>query len=98
MDASRDWRPTMYTVTYCPCCGSMLRPGAACSKKCGVEPVSGTMSDAIAQQGVYLAQQAARAPAKTTAPAKPVVSGRVVKPYWQRPCTCGHCMACIGEA
>lgn len=89
-------------VRYCTCCGSMLRPAVPCRKGCTAPIVSGDMGLAIALQGAYekaqqskVAQQVkpvAVALAPTTA-AKP----RDPRPYWRRACTCGHCMACIGE-
>jgi hypothetical protein len=86
------------TIIYCPCCGSMLRPGASCRKGCAVEPVTGTMADAVAAQGAYLAAQAAKAPAKPApATVAPKAPARPFRPMWQRRCTCGQCMACIGE-
>jgi len=109
-----------YTVRFCSCCGSMLKPSASCFKGCAAEVVTGTMADAIAQQGAYATKAAATpAPAvassddylaqcraaasearraslaKTATPAARF--GRSTRPTWQRACTCGHCMACIGE-
>ena len=89
----------MTTVTYCPCCGSMLRPGAPCRKGCTAEPVRGDMDAAITLQSAWLATQAAKAPAKVApaivAPAAP--ARRDSRPMWRRACTCGQCMSCIGE-
>ncbi len=114
-----------YTVRFCSCCGSMLKPSASCFKGCGAEIVTGTMDAAIAQQSAYVAAQAARVPnaeetakaeasaatraeylaaasearraslAKTATPAARF--GSSTRPQWQRACTCGHCMTCIGE-
>lgn len=114
-----------YTVRFCSCCGSMLKPAASCFKGCAAEIVTGTMDAAIAQQGAYIAAQAARVPtaeettkaaasaeyarlareaasearraslAKTATPAARFA--RSTRPQWQRACTCGHCMTCIGE-
>lgn len=86
------------TIIYCPCCGSMLRPATSCRKGCTDAPVSGTMDAAVAQQGIYLAAQEAKAPKRAATPA-PVATttARYGRPMWQRRCTCGHCMRCIGE-
>jgi len=114
-----------YTVRFCSCCGSMLKPSTSCFKGCAAEIVTGEMRAAVAQQGAYIAAQAARVPtaeetakaeasaalnrayreaasearkaslAKTATPAARF--GRSTRPQWQRACTCGHCMACIGE-
>ena len=90
----------MKTCLFCTNCGSMLRPGAACWKKCSAPIATGDIGDAIEQQGVYLKAQEAARPAKpaavVTAPA-PMSKPRDPRPYWQRKCTCGHCMSCIGE-
>jgi len=43
------------TVRFCTCCGSMLKPSADCWKKCGAPITTGTMTEAIAQQGVFIA-------------------------------------------
>ena len=48
------------TVRFCTCCGSMLKPSADCWKKCGAPITTGTMSEAIAQQGVFIAAEAAK--------------------------------------
>ncbi len=114
-----------YTVRFCSCCGSMLKPSASCFKGCAAEIVTGTMDAAIAQQGAYITAQAASVPtaeetakaaasaalraeylaaasearkaslAKTATPAARFA--RSTRPQWQRACTCGHCMTCIGE-
>ena len=114
-----------YTVRFCSCCGSMLKPSASGFKGCGAGIVTGEMGAAIAQQSAYVAAQAARVPsaeetakaeasaatraeylaaasearraslAKTATPAARF--GRSTRPQWQRRCTCGHCMTCIGE-
>lgn len=88
-------------VTYCPTCGSMSRPGTPCRKGCGVALVSGPMDEAIRLQGEWVKAQ----PAPVPAPPSPYNrAARATKPTarqsllpWQRPCTCGHCMTCIGE-
>ena len=114
-----------YTVRFCSCCGSMLKPAASCFKGCGAEIVTGEMGAAIAQQSAYVAAQAARVPtaegtakaaasaeytrlvreeasearrASLAATATPAARfARSTRPQWQRACTCGHCMTCIGE-
>jgi hypothetical protein len=60
------------------------------------------MTEAIAQQGVFIAAETAKPVVK----AEPspyarrhvaAAPARDARPMWQRRCTCGHCMACIGE-
>ena len=53
-------------------------------------------SDDYAAQCRAAASEARRASlAKTATPAARF--GRSTRPQWQRACTCGHCMTCIGE-
>jgi len=89
----------MTTITYCSCCGSFIRPFGTCPKKHDAPAVTGPMADAIAQQGVYLAAQKAAPPAPAPTPVAPIAApaSRPARAPWQRRCTCGHCMACIGE-
>ena len=68
----------------------------------GAPITTGTMSDAIAQQGVFIAAEAAKPIIKAEPnpyARRPVAAAPVrnARPMWQRRCTCGHCMTCIGE-
>jgi hypothetical protein len=93
---------TTMTVRFCTCCGSLLKPSADCWKKCGAPITTGPMGDAIAQQGLFIAAEAAK-PVVKTEPSpyarRPVTTApvRSARPMWHRRCTCGHCMTCIGE-
>lgn len=90
----------MTTCLFCTNCGSMLRPLTACRKGCTAPIISGSIEEAIDQQSAHRKAQESARPAKPVASvpvAAPVSKPRDPRPYWQRKCTCGHCMSCIGE-
>jgi len=103
---------TAIVMSYCPTCGQPHRYLATC-KTCGATAVRGTMDEMYAIQGAHKAaapapvaasvaesfdlaayRAHAREEARRELAAK---SPRRSPATWQRRCTCGHCMSCIGE-
>lgn len=100
---------TVITMSFCPSCGIAHKLFAVC-KTCGAEAIRGTMDEMLALQAAraaaspapvapvasdYLAQ--ARAAASEARRADLAKTARTARAPWQRRCTCGHCMSCIGE-
>ncbi len=101
------------TISFCPTCGVGHKYLATCKRcgataiRGTMEEMAARQSAFTASQPVtvapvapvvasdYLAQyRAAEAEKRAAERAK---SGRIVRAPWQRKCTCGHCMTCIGE-
>lgn len=74
----------------------MAAAQAAYAAKTPAAPAPAVSSDDYAAQCRAAASESRRASlAKTATPAARF--GRSTRPQWQRACTCGHCMTCIGE-
>lgn len=101
---------TTTTISFCPACGAPHKLFAVC-KRCGVEAIRGTMDEMAARQSAYAAPAPAAAPSDVPSDyltqvraamsearrASLAATARVTRAPWQRRCTCGHCMTCIGE-